>query len=388
MRAFQRGSGFSPLLVVAHTVNDMFSNLLSGLLPMLTALLSLSYTLAGLVAMIFSITSSLLQPFLGRWFDRTQRTWLLEFGLALNCIGMSLVGISPSYVILLFLVGTAGLGTAAFHPPAFSAVVRSPTRSKGRAMGVFLSGGNAGFFLGPIVAGIIVTPLGLPGTLILIPVGLGVVFLLVRARKSVGLGEASKIESRRQPANLRLLALLASITAFRSIAIQAGVTFLPLYFVTKGEPLLLATGIASIWLAVGVLGQLGGGVLSDMIGRRPVITASLLLGSVTFYGFLLTAGPISYVLLALSGALLYASWSVIVVMSSEAAPSNVGAVSGFMLGFAVGVGGLAALGFGAAADALGLHQAFLLFTGFAVLGGLIALLLPKSKPSWDRSIRG
>jgi len=360
-------------------MNDMFSNLLSGLLPMLTVLLNLTYTLAGLVAMIFSITSSLLQPLIGRWFDRTQRTWLVEFGLTLNCVGMSLVGISPNYVILLFLVGTAGLGTAAFHPPAFSAVLRSQTRSKGGAMGVFLSGGNAGFFLGPIVAGAVVSSLGLPGTLILVPAGLSVAFLLLRARKSVGPRESSKIEGRRQPANRRLLAILASITAFRSIAIQAGVTFLPLYFVTKGEPLLLATGIASVWLAIGVLGQLGGGVMSDRIGRRPVIVTSLLLGSVAFYGFLLTAGPISYVLLAVSGVLLYASWSVIVVMASEAAPSNVGAVSGFMLGFAVGVGGLAALGFGAVADALGFHEAFLLFTAFAVLGGVTALFLPKSK---------
>jgi len=38
---------------------------------------------------------------------------------------MSLIGISPSYTVLLFLVGIAGLGSAAFHPPAFSAVVKS-----------------------------------------------------------------------------------------------------------------------------------------------------------------------------------------------------------------------------------------------------------------------
>jgi hypothetical protein len=34
---------------------------------------------------------------------------------------------SPNYVILLFLLGTAGLGTASFHPPAFSTVVKAGT---------------------------------------------------------------------------------------------------------------------------------------------------------------------------------------------------------------------------------------------------------------------
>lgn len=374
MKAYDSKS-YSPLLVIGHTINDMFTNLLSGLLPVLTVVFDLSYLLAGLVAMVFSITSSILQPFLGRWFDRTQTSWLLESGLALNCIGMSLVGISPNYIILLFLVGTAGLGSAAFHPPAFSAVVESSTNSRGSAMGVFLSGGNTGFFLGPIVAGALVSAFGLPSTLLLMPIGLLAAMLLFKVR----LQEKGRRQSARasQPANKRLVALLATITAFRSIAIQSAVTFLPLYFVAKGDSLLVATGLASIWLGVGVLGQLGGGFISDRIGRRPVVVTSLLVGATLFYGFLMTSGPLSLLFLGVSGALLFASWSVIVVMSSEAAPSDVGAVSGFMLGLSIGIGGLAALGFGAAADILGLHSAFSLFTGFALAGGLLALILPR-----------
>ena len=67
--------------------------------------------------------------------------------------------------------------------------------------------------------------------------------------------------------------------------------------------------------------------------------------------------------------------SVIIAMASEAAPSNVRAVSGLMLGFCVGVGGLAALGFGGTPDILGL-QAFYLFAGFALVGSLLSLILP------------
>jgi FSR family fosmidomycin resistance protein-like MFS transporter len=353
----------------------MFANLLSGLLPVLTILFGLSYLLAGVVAMVYNVTSSILQPLLGRWFDRTQTAWLLEAGLVLNCVGMSLVGFSPSYIALLFLIGTAGLGSAAFHPPAFSAVIRSGDSPRGGAMGVFLSGGNTGFFLGPIVAGAIVSGLGVQGMLLLLPVGLLIAMLLLRARiRFRGMGRSTTNQG--QPADKRLLGLLASITALRSVAIQSVVTFLPLYFVTRGDSLFLATAIASIWLGVGVMGQLAGGFISDRVGRRPVIALSLLAGPMLFYGFLFTNGPMSLLLLAVSGAVLYASWSVIVVMSSEAAPNNVGAVSGFMLGFSIGTGGLAAIGFGAAADVLGLPVAFDLFVGFAFLGGLLALILP------------
>jgi MFS transporter, FSR family, fosmidomycin resistance protein len=365
----------SLFLTLAHTVNDMFANLISGLLPLFTAVFNLSYLLAGLIAMIFGLTSSILQPLLGRWFDRTQTTWLIEGGLALNCIGMSLTGISPNYVVLLFLVGTAGLGTAAFHPPAFSTVARSSATGRGSSMGIFLSGGNAGFFLGPLVAGGLVSAVGLKGTLVLLPIGLLSSLLLFKVRS---VKQASRIiTATDQPSNTRLLSLLATIAALRSTTLQVAVTFLPLYLVTQGESLFVATAISSIWLGTGVLGQIAGGHISDRIGRKPVIVFSLWAGGGLFYGFLMTDGVLSILFLAASGAVLYGSWSVIVAMASEAAPSNVGAVGGLMLGFSTGVGGLAALGFGGVADKVGLNSAFSLFAAFALVGGLFAIVLPK-----------
>ena len=367
---------FSRFLVLGHLVNDTSGNLLTGLLPALTSLYGLSYLLAGLVAMVFNITSSILQPLLGHWFDRTQASWLLEAGIAVNCLAMGLAGIAPSYAALLLVVSIAGLGSAAFHPPSFSAVVRSGGPKTGRSLSIFLSGGNIGFFLGPLVAGLLVSAFGLPGSLVFLPIGVATAVLLFRVRVG-GRQDTSSAVFHARPANKRLVALLATITAFRSIAIQSAITFLPLYFVAEGEPLLVATSIASLWLGVGVLGQLAGGFLSDRVGRRPVVIASLLAGGLCFYGFLNSSGLISIILLALSGCLLYANWSVIFVMSSEAAPANVGAVSGFMVGFSVGVGGFGALAFGGIADKLGLNFAFTLIIVSALAGGVMALFLPR-----------
>jgi len=374
----QAKPSYSPLLVLGHTVNDMYSNLLAGLLPVLILAFGLSYMLAGLAALVFNACSSVMQPFLGRWFDRTHATWLLEIGLALNCICMSLVGISPNYVVLLFLLGTAGLGTASFHPPAFSTVVKAGTSRKGQAMGFFIAGGNTGFFLGPIVAGLILTAYGLHGTLLLLPVGLIAALILLRARVTAATPTAILDADSTQPvANKRLVALLASITACRSTTITVAETFLPVYFVARGEPLVIATALASVWLGIGVLGQFAGGYISDRVGRFPVIISSLLIGCPLFLTFLMTSGLTSIMFLALAGVVLYASWSVIVVMASEAAPQNVGTVSGLMLGFSVGIGGFAALGFGALADRIGLQSALIAITTFLVVGGILAFMIPR-----------
>ena len=209
----------------------------------------LSYLLAGVVATVFNVTSSILQPLFGHWFDRTHVPWLLEAGLAVNCLGMSLLGFSSSYVLLLFLVGSAGLGTAAFHPPAFSSIVRSNESSKGRAMGGFLSAGNTGYFLGPFVAGALGSAFGLTGMLCLLPLGLVVSVLLYRFSRK-GIAQTHQVVLDHQIANKRLVGLLAVITILRSITVQTTVTFLPLYFVARGQSLLVATGIASVWLGV------------------------------------------------------------------------------------------------------------------------------------------
>jgi FSR family fosmidomycin resistance protein-like MFS transporter len=157
---------------------------------------------------------------------------------------------------------------------------------------------------------------------------------------------------------------------------MTAVNFLPLYFVKMGDSLLVATAITSMWMAFAVLGQVGGGLLSDRIGGRRVVATSLVSGSLLFYGFQATNGYLSLILLTVSGVLLYASWAAIIVMSSQAAPNNVGAVSGFMLGFSVGIGGIASVAFGAVADALGLTYAFSLVAGSALIGGVIALFIP------------
>jgi membrane protein implicated in regulation of membrane protease activity len=68
---------------------------------------------------------------------------------------------------------------------------------------------------------------------------------------------------------------------------------------------------------------------------------------------------------------------VIVVMASEAAPKNVGTVAGLMLGLSVGIGGFAALGFGALADLIGLQSALIAITIFLLIGGVLAFVIPK-----------
>lgn len=362
-------------MTVSHAVNDMAANVLPGMLPILSAMYGLSYALAGFAAALWYMTSSILQPILGRWFDRTQANWLIEVGVVVNCAAMGLIGLAFNYNVVIVLVAASSLGSAAFHPPALLGIVRSGGRARGRNVGIFLSSGNVGFFLGPLVAGFLIAWFGLYGTLLLLPLGL-VTAMFVRSSRKGREEVRLPLAAHAQPVKRMLLYSLVAVASLRSVATHVVVAFLPLYFVEKGASLILATGVASFWLAAGALGQVGGGFISDRVGRRVVMSSSLLAGAAALYGFVMTSGPLSLMFLGISGALLSASWSVIVVMSSEAAPDNVGAATGLLLGLSIGIGGVGVLGFGGVADVLGLTSALELVTAFALAAGIVALFLP------------
>lgn len=240
------------VLFFAHLTNDVYGNVLPSFLPLLMSVYMLSYLLAGALITIYSITSSILQPLIGYLYDRWPKRSMMPIGIALSCIGISLFGLTNSYAVLALLVAISGLGAAAFHPPAFTAVVTSRTARKGGAMGFFVAGGNIGFFIGPLAAGVIASTYGLKGTPLLLPLGLVVAAILLK------LVPTTQVE--RKPAEIsgaidkKGLTLLTTVAGLRALSVLGVIAFLPAYFVSTGKPLLFATSLTSLWLGVGVVG--------------------------------------------------------------------------------------------------------------------------------------
>ena len=83
--AAPRGTAFAVLaaLSVCHLLNDMMQSLLSALYPVFKENYALTFSQVGLLAFVFQLTASLLQPVVGWYTDRTPRPRFLaisEFG--------------------------------------------------------------------------------------------------------------------------------------------------------------------------------------------------------------------------------------------------------------------------------------------------------------------
>src|SRR6478735_11619321 len=103
-------------LAAGHLGTDFANGALPALLPFLKDRFSLSYTLAAVLMLASTASSSLVQPLFGHWSDRRGAIWLLPTGVAVAGIGIALAADAPSYWAVLLLVMVSGIGIAAFHP--------------------------------------------------------------------------------------------------------------------------------------------------------------------------------------------------------------------------------------------------------------------------------
>lgn len=155
-------------------------------------------------------------------------------------------------------------------------------------------------------------------------------------------------------------------------------TFLPFYYVSVlgGDPV-TAGSMLTIFLTAGVVGTLAGAPLAERIGPKRFFVASVALSTPLLVWLqLMPAGFWFQAVLALLGGVLLSTWSVAIVMGQQLLPDRAGTVSGVMVGFSVGLGGMGAALMGVVADHWGVTLVLRLITVMPLLSALVALFIP------------
>jgi FSR family fosmidomycin resistance protein-like MFS transporter len=105
----------------------------------------------------------------------------------------------------------------------------------------------------------------------------------------------------------------------------------------------------------------------------------LIAASSLFYFFLGTEGLWGYIILALAGACLLASFSITIVVAQEIISNNAAMAAGLMLGFGIGIGGLGVGLVGLLAEHKGLTYAIHFLVWLPLFAGLLALGIKNQK---------
>jgi len=129
-----------------------------------------------------------------------------------------------------------------------------------------------------------------------------------------------------------------------------------------------------VYMASIVVGLVLGGVVSDRVGRLPVIWFSIL-GVLPFTLVLPHVGlAATAVLTVVIGLIMSSAFPAILVYAQQLMPGRVGLVAGIFFGFSFGLGGLGAAALGELADHVGIRSVYAACAYLPIIGLLTALL--------------
>jgi MFS transporter, FSR family, fosmidomycin resistance protein len=371
------------VLSAGHLFTDLNQGAVAALLPFLVTERGLSLAAAGTLVLAATVSSSVVQPLFGTFSDNRPLPALMTLGVFFAGIGMALVGVVPSYPLILLCIVLSGIGVAAFHPEAarFANYVSGARRARG--MSFFSVGGNAGFALGPALTTPLVLAFGLPGTLCLaLPAAVMAAVIFSEMPRMLGFrpeeNESEGVEPVEAPEHWGPFARMVGVVTVRSFVYFGLVAFVASYYGrVLGTSPAFGNAALTVMLTSGAVGTLLMGPLADRFGRRAVVAASMVLLPPLIYGFTLAGPYLGMTLLALVGAVTVGTFGVTVVMGQEYLPGRIGLAAGITMGFSIGLGGLGAPLLGLLADHAGLSVTMLVIGALPVLGLILALTLPR-----------
>jgi FSR family fosmidomycin resistance protein-like MFS transporter len=369
------------VLAWSHFLNDGYINYLPAVLPDLLKKLDIPVALVGSLVLALMGVGSLLQPFIGWAADRVGGRAFILLGIGLSAVAASLIGVAPSYGLLIVLLIVAGLGNATFHPQAMSTARSVAGNREGLSMSVFSVGGELGRGVWPAVAGVLVTALGLPDLWLFAIPGALTLILLGRLAPRTEPQPRTAIEFKWAEKRGPVLALVGFV-GLRGMLAFGVVTFAPLLWSEHGGSLIGGATLISVMLIVGIAGNLAGGIIADRIGRRPVLVVSSLLSAVFVVLFSFSSGAWLWVTLGFLGIAVFATAAVTVLVGQDIFPGSRSMASGIALGVGNTLGAVVIFLLSEfVVTSYGIDGLMRWFAGLALLGAPLALALP----NWGQS---
>jgi MFS transporter, FSR family, fosmidomycin resistance protein len=382
-------------LSFGHGISDWYLGTLYMILPYFAKDLGLTYSEVGILMGWNSLSSFFVNLPGGMIVDTVGKTGMI-LGLALALTGLPyfLLGFSPNYVVAIIVVTFIGVGSNLWHPAAISFLAKRYPDRKGFAMSVHMMGGHLGNTLSPLAIGVALTFLTWRKVLILnvipgILMGLLLWALLAKtgmvkdATGKKGLALKDYWEAVKTMARNKSILLLCVLSGMRSMTQSGLFTFLPLYlaYELKYSPPMVGVYISVIRIA-GIFASPISGAISDKKGRRPILSAGLIVTSLLLVslGFF----RLTFLFIGVLGCLGFFLFSLHPVMQAwmmDLAPKNVGGTTvSAMFGIQSLFASITPPICGLIADRFGILYAFYFLAATILAANFIVYLIPEKSP--------
>lgn len=376
---------------ICHLLNDMIQSIIPAIYPLLKDKFGFTFAQIGIIMLVFQLTSSVLQPFVGLYADRHPQPYSLATGMCFTLVGLIALAFAPNFMLLLLSVALIGCGSSVFHPEASRVAQMASGGKKSLAQSIFQVGGNGGSAFGPLLAALVVIPYGqhavgwfalaaLLASLLLSRVGYWYSLVLTEIKENHRKKTFAPCNLPKRTVHIALgiLVLMIFSKYFFNACMTSYFTF---YLIEKfGVSVQTSQYCLFAYLAAFAIGTLVGGFLGDRYGRKYVILFSIL-GAAPFTLAMpyLNLGW-TIVMAVITGLIIASAFSAIVVYATDLMPDKLGMIAGIFFGLMFGLGGIGSAFFGWLADKTSIEFIFHVST-WLPLFGIIAIFLPNIRPT-------
>ncbi|KIL35967.1 hypothetical protein SD71_11525 [Cohnella kolymensis] len=388
------------LITVGHGLTHWYPATFYLLLPIIGKELGLTYTQIGFIISFQYIASSISNIPGGMLVDMVGRKSLL-MATSLFWVGFPyvLMSLTQNYWFLLICVALVGIGNNLWHPTAIPTLSHNYPERKGFVLSIHGMGANIGDALAPLAIGSILTVLDWRQVVVfnVVP-GVFMAFAILYFLRNLYVSKKDKKDTtpakdkdgmsfKEYRAGLgallknRSLLIISTSSGFRSMTQNALNTFLPLYLFYELDFTEAMLGVALFVLqAAGLIAAPISGSLSDRLGRKNIITASMVMTAAILV--VMAAFPqskIFVVFIAVLGFFLYAIRPVMQAWLMESTPKKMAGTSvGFLFGVQALFSSLAPTAAGLIADRFGLFSTFYFVAATIILANLLIFFMPNS----------
>jgi MFS family permease len=285
------------LLAASSLFSDISTEMLYPVMPtFLTQVLHASGSIVGLVDGFAQATQNIVQGFSGTLSDHLQRRKPVALaGYLLAAVAKPLMGLAPVWEALFAARLLDRMGAGIRSAPRDALVASSVAESdRGRAFGLEGFGDNAGAFIGPLVALVLLYALHLDLRTIfyvaIIPGLLAFLLVLLVREREAGVPAKARIDVDLRRFPLAYWKYLAATALF--CAGNSSNAFLILQTRDVGVSLAATILIYAAFNLVAALISYPAGALSDRWGRRNLLLAAFLVFLATYLAFALTRNVI------------------------------------------------------------------------------------------------
>ncbi len=280
------------LLATCHGMNHIYQLLPPVILPALTSEFGIFN--GGFLLWSFVLSYSLLPAVSGYISLYVGRRNLITAGFITIALSLAAIGLTSNIVALAILFFVAGVGGSTYHPLGSPILAEAYPLSRGRTLGLHQTGGAIGSFIGPFIAGLMVSVLGWRPTLALFAIPgliLAVTLWFSISPKQTKPNQEEKTQIRLSDLRTYAPAFMFMIAAFIYVLGQRGTdVFANQYFTLIGLDIAFASLLFSMLKLAGLFSAPICGRLSDKYGRKTVLIALVVVESLSL--FAITISPV------------------------------------------------------------------------------------------------